>query len=179
MKLHFVSAAITMAAILMIIDQPSLAFSDPILNNVVNSKIENNRLGKLSEYDKLAVTVNGYNISAFIADTSEKRINGLSGVGNMSQDQAMLFILDSPSKQGFWMKEMNFPIDIIWIDNNDTVIHIEKKLEPCLSTFLCPVYSPPNDAKYVLETTAGFADSLSIDVGKIIKININQSRSVI
>lgn len=168
-------AAISMAAIFMAVDHSSGSFSDDMINNVVNSGIENNTLGKLSEYDKLVVTINGYNISAFIADTNEKRTNGLSRVENLDKDQGMLFVFDYPSKQEFWMKEMNFPIDIIWINDNYTVIHIERSLEPCVTTFMCPLYSPSNNAKYVLETSAGFAESHLIDVGSKAVININAS----
>ena len=50
----------------------------------------------------------------------------------MSENQGMLFIFNYPSKQGFWMKEMMFPLDIIWLDSNYSVIHIEKKLQPCI-----------------------------------------------
>jgi uncharacterized protein len=168
-------AAISIVAIFMPVDQHSTSFSDNMINNVVDSEIENNTLGKLAEYDRLVVTINGYNISAFIADTNEKRTNGLSRVENLDKDQGMLFVLDYPSKQGFWMKEMNFPIDIIWINDNYTVIDINTNLQPCVSTFLCPVHSPSNIAKYVLETSAGFTESHLISVGSKAVININAS----
>jgi uncharacterized protein len=172
-------AAISMVAVFMTVGHFSTSFSDKVINNVANSGIENNTFGKLSEYDKLVVTINGYNISAFIADTDEKRTNGLSRVENLDKDQGMLFVFDYPSKQEFWMKEMNFPIDIIWIDENHTVIHIERSLEPCVTTFMCPSYSPSNNAKYVLETSAGFAESHSINLGSKAVININASGSVV
>jgi hypothetical protein len=85
----------------------------------------------------------------------------------------MLFIFNYPSKQGFWMKEMMFPIDIIWLDSNYSVIHIEKKLQPCMSVLFCSVYSPSSDAKYVLETISGFTDLHSVNEGDKIKINSN------
>jgi hypothetical protein len=168
-------AAILIVVIFMTVDLYSTSFSDDMIINVVDGETENKTVGKLAEYDKLIVTINGYNISAFIADTNEKRTNGLSRVENLDKDQGMLFILDYPSKQGFWMKEMNFPIDIIWINDNYTVIHIEGSLEPCVSTFLCPVYSPSDDAKYVLETNSGFAESHLIEIGSKAVININAS----
>jgi len=118
------------------------------------------------------VTINRYNISAFVADTDAKRIEGLSGIENITQDQGMLFILDYPSKQGFWMKEMKFPLDIFWVDNNNTVVHVEKRLQPCTSILFCPVFSPLRDAKFVLETRAGFADSHSVKEGTRIVDNL-------
>ena len=134
---------------------------------------ENDFLVKLSQYRNLTVTIDGYNISAFVADTDDKRSKGLSGVENMSGNQGMLFVFNNPSKQGFWMKEMMFPLDIIWLDSNNTVIHIEKKLQPCTSVLLCTVYSPSRDAKYVLETISGFTDLHSLNEGDKIKINSN------
>ena len=135
---------------------------------------ENDFLVKLSQYRNLTVTIDGYNISAFVADTDDKRSKGLSGVENMSGNQGMLFVFNYPSKQGFWMKEMMFPLDIIWLDSNNSVIHIEKKLQPCTCLFsYCTVYSPSRDAKYVLETISGFTDLHSLNEGDKIKINSN------
>lgn len=168
-------AAILIVVIFMTVDLYSTSFSDDMIINVVDRETENKTVGKLDEYDKLVVTINGYNISAFIADTNEKRTNGLSRVENLDKDQGMLFILDYPSKQGFWMKEMNFPIDIIWINDNHTIIDVKPNLQPCVSTFLCPVHSPSNNARYVLETGAGFAESHLIEVGSKAVININAS----
>jgi uncharacterized membrane protein (UPF0127 family) len=172
---YFALAAISIVVIFMTVDLYSTSFSDDIMIKVVDRETENKTLGKLAEYDKSIVTINGYNISAFIADTNEKRTNGLSRVENLDKDQGMLFVLDYPSTQGFWMKEMNFPIDIIWINDNRTIIDVKPNLQPCVSTFLCPVHSPSNNARYVLETSAGFAESHSIQVGSKAVININAS----
>jgi len=156
------------------IDKYSIPFFDDMATKLVGGEIENSTVGNLTGYDKVVVTINGYNISAFVADTNEKRTNGLSRVENLNKDQGMLFILDYPSKQGFWMKEMNFPIDIIWISDNHTVIDIKKNLEPCVSILMCPVYSPAFDAKYVLETGSGFSESHSIAPGSEAVINMTQ-----
>jgi len=56
---------------------------------------------------------------------------------------------------------------------NNSVIHIEKKLQPCMSVLFCSVYSPSSDAKYVLETISGFTDLHSVNEGDKIKINSN------
>ena len=144
-----------------------------LLINIVKYNGENDFLVKLSQYRNLTVTIDRYNISAFVADTDDKRSKGLSGVENMSENQGMLFIFNYPSKQGFWMKEMMFPLDIIWLDSNYSVIHIEKKLQPCMSVLFCSVYSPSSDAKYVLETISGFTDLHSVNEGDKIKINSN------
>jgi uncharacterized membrane protein (UPF0127 family) len=163
---------ISIATIILVVKQ-SPAASANLVNNIVKYNGENDFLVKLSQYRNLTVTIDRYNISAFVADTDDKRTKGLSGVENMSENQGMLFIFNYPSKQGFWMKEMMFPLDIIWLDSNNSVIHIEKKLQPCMSVLFCSVYSPSSDAKYVLETISGFTDLHSVNEGDKIKINSN------
>jgi uncharacterized membrane protein (UPF0127 family) len=163
---------ISIATIILVVKQ-SPAASANLVNNIVKYNGENDFLVKLSQYRNLTVTIDRYNISAFVADTDDKRSKGLSGVENMSENQGMLFIFNYPSKQGFWMKEMMFPLDIIWLDSNNSVIHIEKKLQPCMSVLFCSVYSPSSDAKYVLETISGFTDLHSVNEGDKIKINSN------
>jgi uncharacterized membrane protein (UPF0127 family) len=175
MRLYCVllTGAVFICLTVIAINQSCLAFSDSSINNSVDNGSFKYSLDKLSGYKKANVTINRYNISAFVADTDAKRIEGLSGIENIAQDQGMLFILDYPSKQGFWMKEMKFPLDIIWVDNNNTVVHVEKRLQPCTSIFFCPVFTPLKDAKFVLETGAGFADSHSVKEGTRIVENLN------
>jgi uncharacterized protein len=165
--------AISIAAIILVVEQYPAASANHLSNNIVRYVGENDFLVKLSQYRNLTVTIDGYNISAFVADTDDKRSKGLSGVENMSGNQGMLFVFNYPSKQGFWMKEMMFPLDIIWLDSNNSVIHIEKRLQPCTSVLFCTVYSPSRDAKYVLETISGFTDLHSVNEGDKIKINSN------
>src|SRR3989344_5951892 len=64
-----------------------------------------------------------------IADAPEERAQGLAGRPSLRSDQAMLFIFDRPDLYGFWMKGMFFPIDIIWIKDNQ-VIGFEEELDP-------------------------------------------------
>jgi uncharacterized membrane protein (UPF0127 family) len=163
---------ISIATIILVVKQ-SPAASANLINNIVKYNGENDFLVKLSQYRNLTVTIDRYNISASVADTDDKRTKGLSGVENMSENQGMLFIFNYPSKQGFWMKEMMFPLDIIWLDSNNSVIHIQKKLQPCTSVLFCSVYSPSSDAKYVLETISGFTDLHSVNEGDKIKISSN------
>lgn len=60
------------------------------------------------------VEVKGQTFKVAIADTDEKRTKGLSGRDNLAQDQGMLFLFDKPGNYPFWMKDMRFPIDIIF-----------------------------------------------------------------
>lgn len=136
--------------------------------------------GFFPTYKKTTVSINGFNVSMAIASTDEQRIRGLSGVEKMNENEGMLFVFDKPSKQGFWMNKMNFPIDIIWLDSSNKVAHMEKQLEPCKLFLACPVYSPQVDSLYVLELKSGFADDHSIKNDMIISFDVptnNQTNS--
>lgn len=123
-------------------------------------------------YQNTTISINGFNVSMAIASTDEQRIRGLSGLENMNENQGMMFLFDEPKKQGFWMNKMNFPIDVIWLDSNGKVVHIEKKLEPCKILLACPVYNPQVDSLYVIELQSGFTDDHSMKKGMIINFNL-------
>jgi hypothetical protein len=107
-----------------------------------------------------------------IASTDEQRIKGLSGLEELKENEGMLFLFGEPSKQGFWMNKMYIPIDIIWLDSSNKVVHIEKQLEPCKLFLACPVYNPQVDSLYVLELQSGFVDNHSIKNDMIINFDI-------
>ena len=67
----------------------------------------------------------------------------------------MLFIFEKPGVYGFWMKNMVIPVDIIFIDENKKVVHIEERVQPCEND-PCKIYRPKSPVKYVLEVKAGF-----------------------
>lgn len=97
-----------------------------------------------------------------VADTQEKRTRGLSGREALQRNTGLLFIFDTSGKHGFWMKDMNFPIDIVWIDENWRVVSVESGVEP--ETYPT-VFYPEESAKYVLELNSGEAFTLGIDRG--------------
>ncbi len=78
---------------------------------------------------------------------------GLSGKPSLAQNQGMLFVFPQPQVQYFWMKDMKFPIDIIWLDENYTVLGTVENAPPCKNN--CPTYNSRVPAKYVLEVPAG------------------------
>ena len=77
----------------------------------------------------------------------------------------MLFVFGNEAKHTFWMKDMKFPIDIIWLNSDGKVVHIEKNLQPCVSVLICTNYSPNTDSQYVLETVSEFTQRHNISVG--------------
>ena len=111
------------------------------------------------------VTVNGLVLVTDISVTNEQRTKGLSEKDDLAENEAMLFVFGSEAKHTFWMKDMKFPIDIIWIDSDKTIVHIEHNLQPCSSGILCPTYKPNDGSLYVLETFGGFAEKYGIAKG--------------
>ncbi len=88
-----------------------------------------------------------------VASSEALRERGLSGRASLPLDAGMWFVLPSADQHGFWMKDMNFAIDLIWVRADREVIKVEH-LPPC-GDFYCPTHFPPEPAAYVLEVNAG------------------------
>lgn len=115
----------------------------------------------------VVVGVGKTEISAEIADTDTKRTRGLSGRKALGNNEGMLFVFEKPNHYGFWMKEMNFPIDIIWIGEDMRVRGITEHISP--DTYP-EVFYPPTEVRFVLETSAGFARAHDIKNGDLLSI---------
>ena len=101
-----------------------------------------------------------------IADNDSLRVRGLMFHDELPFDQGMLFVFDQPGIRPMWMLSMQFPLDIIWFDENLHVTAIEKNVPPCLTTIevvTCRENGVSGDnAKYVLEVTTGCVDQFNI-----------------
>ena len=103
-----------------------------------------------------------------LATTVAEQIQGLSGRSSLAPGSGMLFIYEQQSKLNFWMKDMHFPLDIVWIGVGCTVVDITRNAPPPApdqSTDQLPRYSPGGPAQYVLEINAGETGSESIAPG--------------
>lgn len=96
-----------------------------------------------------------------IARTPEERRQGLMYRTALAAETGMLFIFEQPGYHSFWMKNTLIPLDILWLDENLTVVHIERNVPPC-ATDPCPSYRPPVEARYVLEVNAGAAEGIGV-----------------
>ncbi|MDP2676928.1 MAG: DUF192 domain-containing protein [bacterium] len=108
------------------------------------------------------ITIRDTAISVEIADTSEKRALGLGGREALGENEGMFFIFEQPGYHAFWMRNMKFPLDIIWIDENLTIAHVQENISP--DTFPNQ-YAPDEPVQYVLEVQAGFAETHGITTG--------------
>jgi uncharacterized membrane protein (UPF0127 family) len=104
---------------------------------------------------------------AEVVNTKSSRMLGLSGRSKMLDSEGMLFVFDEPGKYGFWMKDMTFALDIIWINKNGVVVAIERGLTP--ETYP-KTYINGADANYVLEVNAGLSEKFGLYLGSKVKI---------
>ena len=104
-------------------------------------------------------------IKAEIADDEEERVKGLSGRDSLDVDEGMLFIFDTPDEHGIWMRDMKFPIDVVFLDSNKKVIMIEEEVNP---DNFPQIYAPEKPTKYIIELHSGTAINLGIKVGQIL-----------
>lgn len=109
-----------------------------------------------------AIKINNIEILVEIADTSLKQAKGLSNRNFLKENRGMLFIFEKPNYYSFWMKEMNFPIDIIWIDENWQIVDITENILPQIFP---KTFQPERLVKYVLEVKAGFVQKNKIKIG--------------
>ena len=107
-----------------------------------------------SGLEERTLTVGGAVLQVELAQTTEQRVTGLSYRSTLEEGQGMLFIFDTDGTHGIWMKDMQFAIDIIWLDTAMKVVHIEESVAP--DTYPKSFRSPV-PARYVLEVPAGYA----------------------
>lgn len=105
-----------------------------------------------------------YNLE--VADTAEARQLGLSGRETLQDDAGLLFVFDEPGRQCFWMKDMKFSIDIIWLDANKKIVQLEKNIAP--STY--PNTFCADNAQYVVELKAGQIRDAKIARGQTVDL---------
>jgi uncharacterized membrane protein (UPF0127 family) len=116
-------------------------------------------------YKKTPVVIKNTVLAGYVADTEASRIEGLSGKYFLPSNTSMLFMFDKPDIYGIWMKDMNFPLDIVWLDKDKMVVHSLSNVNP--STYP-HVFYPSKSALYVLELRAGFLEEKGVKTGDLI-----------
>ena len=122
------------------------------------------------EVIEASVTINGKTIVVEIADEPDERSRGLMFRDSLSKDTGMLFLFDKEDFYSFWMMNVNFNLDLVWINSNGNVVHIERDVPSCFMS--CPTYAPKEAARYVLELNSGVANELDLLVGSFVSINL-------
>ena len=121
------------------------------------SLTKNNSLEIISQTGKTTLAIE-------VVKTEAERERGLMYRTELDENSGMLFIFQQTGIKTFWMKNTLIPLDMLFIDTDKKIIHIEKNVPPCKSD-PCPVYSSGKPVFYVLEVNGGFADRHKITEG--------------
>jgi uncharacterized membrane protein (UPF0127 family) len=111
-------------------------------------------------------TPSGDIINIKIADTEEKRIQGLSETKELKEDQGMWFTFPEEGYYSIWMKDMNFSIDILWLNSDLEIIHTESEVSPDTyrSSLDAEIFISPVPAQYVLEIPSGMSEKYELSL---------------
>jgi uncharacterized membrane protein (UPF0127 family) len=119
--------------------------------------------GKNETIEKIkSINIAGKEVKVDLALNYEEHKRGLSGRESLKEGEGRLFIFGSEGIYSFWMKDMNFLIDIIWIDKNLKVVYVK---ENALPESYPESFSPEEKAEYVLEVPAGFSKKNNFKIG--------------
>ena len=110
-----------------------------------------------------SVLIGGQNIKLELADTNESRALGLGRRDWLAPDAGMLFIFSDYQVRNFWMKEMRFPLDIIWLKDNQIVGFVQNVPAPTSHQLI--IYQSDQPVNYVLELKAGWLEKNQVQAG--------------
>lgn len=106
-------------------------------------------------------------LSAEVARTERERELGLSNRGSLGNGEGMLFLFGGVAPASIWMKDMRFPLDILWI-RGGRIVMIEERAQPLRSDRRPEIFTAEADS--VLEVPAGFAAANGISVGDAVTL---------
>jgi uncharacterized membrane protein (UPF0127 family) len=135
-------------------------FYQPNQNDVLNYQ----DLLKLNDNDFIFIDVGSKKIRAEVARSPLKREKGLSQRQNLEDNEGMIFIFEQEGNWSFWMKQMLFNLDIIFLKDNK-VVDIAENMPYPLSENNIAVVSPKQKANLVLEVNAGLVKKCNIKIG--------------
>lgn len=104
------------------------------------------------------------------AESDQKRTQGLSGRASLDKNRGLLFVFPNSQVYAFWMKDMNFPLDIIWLSENKVIDLTENVPAPTDKDLTnLTLYQPREPVNEVIELNAGMVKELGIKIGDILK----------
>jgi len=115
--------------------------------------------------------INGHMLELEVVRTPEEQNKGLSGKQELADNAGMLFPYQREAIPGFWMPDMNFSIDIIWIDKDKNIVGIENNVSP--ATFP-EIFRPSSPVLYVLEVNATWAKDHGVVVGDKVILDLEE-----
>lgn len=122
--------------------------------------------------DNKSVTIDGHTFSVTVANSAKDKEVGLSATTSLSENQGMYFPFQPEGYYAFWMKNMKFPIDIIFIHNNHIITIYSRVPAPTSASQILPIYKPTEPTDSVLEISSGLADKYNFKVGDSVKTSL-------
>ncbi len=110
---------------------------------------------------------NGAKVKVEVASDLMEVTTGLMSRDKLGKDKGMLFSYGYDDYHSIWMKNMRFPIDIIWIDYDNRIVEVTRDAKPCLRE-PCAVYRPSKKVKYALEVNANFTEENNVIPGQTV-----------
>jgi uncharacterized membrane protein (UPF0127 family) len=143
-----------------------------ILNkDVVNLQKNMKNFSDLLDREHVQIKVGEKIINVEVVNTPKSTAQGLSGRDEIGT-QGMLFIFPKTETRYFWMKDMNFDIDIVWITDSK-VIDISRNVptpQPNTPDFKLETYSAKDSVNMVLELNSGVAQEYNINPGDVVQL---------
>lgn len=137
----------------------------------INGSLGAQQLQNVLDRQKVEITLGGAPLTVEVVNTAESITQGLSGRTEIGAD-GMLFVFPNTVETGFWMKEMRFDLDIVWIADGTVISVLPNVPRPTPGQALSelPTYRPDQPFDMVLELPAGQAEELSVARGAIIEL---------
>jgi uncharacterized membrane protein (UPF0127 family) len=127
------------------------------------NQYSNSSVYLLKNYSTATIELpNNHKITAYKAISSEQHSKGLSGIVYLPSSEGMLFEFPYENLWNFWMKDMLIPIDIVWINKDMVVVHIEERVDP--DTYP-QSFGPSQNSLYVVELASGVVEKTNLKVG--------------
>jgi uncharacterized membrane protein (UPF0127 family) len=122
--------------------------------------------GEVTIGDRITVSVD-------VAASAATRRQGLSGRDGLGEDEGMLFIFGTDSPQRFWMKDMRFPLDALWI-RDGVLVDLSVSIPPPSEGGEIPVFLSKEPVDAILEVPAGFAARHGLKLGLPVAYRIDR-----
>ena len=114
-----------------------------------------------------SIEISGRMVQAEIADTPAEREKGLSGREELAPGEGMLFVFPEDGVYSFWMKDMRFAIDILWISREGVIVDVRENVSP---ESYPAAFTPRGEARYAVELPAGYAEEYSVRPGDAVRL---------
>jgi hypothetical protein len=122
-----------------------------------------------SVYPTAEVTIGIHRVQVEVADSPERMGRGLSGRASLAEGRGMIFPYARADRHGFWMYDMHFDIDMVWI-RGDRIVDVTSRA-PHDPPGELPIYRPGEPADLILEVPAGTAERLGWKIGDRVTVD--------